>query len=91
MKYFVVLAFLSVIFAIKIKDEDKVTQFDDAFTETEEDKPCEKDIPITEDQLKIELDYLSRRLDIKYYKRAKQIINGLKEKGKNPVAKVNTW
>ena len=49
MKYFVVLAFLSVIFAIKIKDEDKVTQFDDAFAETEEDAPIEKDIPITED------------------------------------------
>jgi hypothetical protein len=48
MKYFIVLAFLSLISAIKIKDEDKVTQFDDAFTETEEDKPCEKDIPITE-------------------------------------------
>ena len=91
MKYFIILALLSVISAIKISDEVKVTQFDDSFAETEEDTPCEKDIPITENQLKIELDYLSRRLDMKYYKRAKQIINGLKEKGKNPVAKVNTW
>ena len=37
MKYFIVLTLLSVISAIKISDEDKFTQFDDSFTETEED------------------------------------------------------
>ena len=80
MKYFITLALLGLKSAIKMRNEDKIVQYDDSnsLAEIEESVPCDKSIPITEDQLKIELDYLSRRLDIKYYKTALQIINGLK-------------
>ena len=48
-------------------------------------------MPITEKQLQIELDYLSRRLDIKYYLRALTIYEQLKKKGLKPKLSVNTW
>ena len=49
-------------------------------------------IPITNDELSKELDYFSRRLDMKYYDAAMKIYNEMEKSGSNPGAlKVNTW
>ena len=54
-------------------------------------EPCEEALPVTEEELKIQLDYFSRRLDIKYYDNAMKIYGELTKQGKNPQLAVHTF
>ena len=54
--------------------------------------PCDPALPMTEEQMKIEMDYFSRKFDIKHYNNAMKIFAELKKngfQGKGP--HVTTW
>ena len=54
--------------------------------------PCDPALPMTEEQMRIEMDYFSRKFDIKNYNNAMKIWAELKKggwKGKSP--QVTTW
>ena len=54
--------------------------------------PCEPALPMTEEQMKIEMDYFSRKFDIKHYNNAMKIFAELKSKGfKGANPRVTTW
>lgn len=55
------------------------------------EKPCEEALDVTEENLNVELDYLSRRCDRKHYDNAMKIYGELVKQGKNPRVFVNTW
>ena len=53
---------------------------------------CEPAIDVSQKQLDIELDYFSRTLDRKHYKKAMQIYKEMKkELKKNPKVSIHTW
>merc|ERR1719453_2169271 len=52
---------------------------------------CEPAIDVSQKQLDIELDYFSRTLDRKHYKKAMQVYGELKKQGKNPKVSIHTW
>ena len=54
-------------------------------------EPCEEALDVSEHELNVQLDYFSRRLDIKYYNNAMKIYGELKKNGKNPKVSVHTW
>ena len=53
--------------------------------------PCEPALDVSLEELKIQLEYFSRRLDKKYYNNAMKIYGELKKDGLNPRLAVNTW
>ena len=54
--------------------------------------PCDEALPITKEQLDIELDYFSRSFDRKHYDNAMKIHDELvKNYGQNPKLSVHTW
>ena len=53
--------------------------------------PCEEALDVSEEELKIQLDYFSRHFDMKHYDNAMKIYGELKKQGKNPKVAVNTW
>ena len=54
-------------------------------------EPCEEALDVSPHQLAVQLDYLSRRLDIKYYNNAMKIYGELKKNGQDPKVSVHTW
>ena len=54
-------------------------------------EPCEEALEVSETELNIQLDYFSRRLDMKYYENAMKIYNELLKQGKNPQLAVHTY
>jgi len=52
---------------------------------------CEEALEVSQEELAIQLDYFSRRLDMKYYDNAIKIYNALKGMGKDPQVNVHTW
>ena len=54
-------------------------------------EPCEEALDVTQEELDIQLDYFSRRLDMKYYENAMKIYGELKKQGKDPKLSVHTW
>ena len=54
-------------------------------------EPCEEALPVTAEELEIQLDYLSRRLDMKYYENAMKIYEELRKQGQNPTLDVHTF
>ena len=52
---------------------------------------CDEALEVSEEELGIQLDFLSRRLDVKYYENAMKIYDELKKMGKNPKVSVHTW
>ena len=53
--------------------------------------PCDEALPITKEQLDIELDYFSRSFDRKHYDNAMKIYDELTKAGQNPKLSVHTW
>ena len=54
--------------------------------------PCDPALPMTAEQMKIEMDYFSRKFDMKHYNNAMKIFAELKKKGyKGPNPKVTSW
>ena len=45
---------------------------------------CEEALEVSQEELNIQLDYFSRRLDMKYYDNAMKIYAELKKMGKDP-------
>ena len=54
-------------------------------------EPCEPALIVDQEELDIQLDYFSRRLDMKYYTNAMKIYGELKKQGKDPKVSVHTW
>lgn len=54
-------------------------------------EPCEEALEVSEAELAIQLDYLSRRCEMVYYDNAMKIYGELKKQGKDPKMAVNTW
>ena len=54
-------------------------------------EPCEEALEVSPEELAIQLDYFSRRLDIKYYNNAMNIAGELAKQGKHPQLAVHTW
>ena len=54
-------------------------------------EPCEPALDVSLEELKIQLDYFSRRLERKYYDNAMKIYAELKKDGLDPPLRVNTW
>ena len=52
---------------------------------------CEEALDVSQEELDIQLDYFSRRLDRKYYDNAMKIYGELTKNGKNPQLSVHTW
>ncbi len=54
-------------------------------------EPCEEALDVSQEELDIQLDYFSRRLDMKYYENAMKIYSELKKQGKNPKVAIHTF
>ena len=54
-------------------------------------EPCEEALEVSEKELNIQLDYFSRKFDMKNYDNAMKIYGELKKQGKDPKVAVNTW
>ena len=52
---------------------------------------CDEALDVSEEELGIQLDYFSRRLDIKYYDNAMKIYAELKKMGKDPKVAIHTY
>ena len=62
-----------------------------AVTLTQQSVPCEEALEVSEAELNIQLDYFSRKFDMKHYDNAMKIYGELKKQGKNPKLQVTTW
>ena len=83
MKYSLVLvALLGLTQAINRQSSQTLLQLND---------PCEEALDVSVEELNIQLDYFSRRLDMKYYDNAMKIYGELKKQGKDPKVNVHTW
>ena len=54
-------------------------------------EPCEPALDVSLAELNIQLDYFSRRLEMKYYNNAMKIYAELKKDGLDPHVHVSTW
>ena len=54
-------------------------------------EPCAEPLEISEANLRVELDYFSRRFEKKHYDNAMKIYSELKKKGAAPQLSVHTW